>query len=164
MSFGQGNGSQPPRVYVCIRSHLPPMAQEGEEMVRGPGFELGTPIFSAGCLKWRRGHKSLRHNVGSSTHSCKSFTALHRVARGNVYGIRIGEGHSDELAPEADAKSSRLTLHLFRLAVELLDAWPSTPLLSINRRRLFHARHWLRRHRLGCDTRATYSASAGCPG
>ena len=59
-------------------------------MVRGPRFELGTPIFSAGCLKWRRGHKSLRHNLGSSTHSCKSFTALHRVARGNVYGIRIG--------------------------------------------------------------------------
>ena len=59
-------------------------------MVRGPRFELGTPRFSAGCLKWRRGHKSLRHNVGSSGHSCKSFTALHRVARGNVYGIRIG--------------------------------------------------------------------------
>ena len=67
-------------------------------MVRGPRFELGTPIFSAGCLKWRRGHKSLRHNVGSSPHSCKSFTALHRVARGNVYRIRIGEGSSGELA------------------------------------------------------------------
>ena len=60
-------------------------------MVRGPRFELGTPIFSAGCLKRRRGHKSLRHNVGSSPHSCKSFTALHRVARGNVYRIRIGD-------------------------------------------------------------------------
>jgi len=66
------------------------MAQEGEEMVRGPRFELGTPRFSAGCLKRRRGHKSLRHNVGSSPHSCKSFTALHRVARGNVYRIRFG--------------------------------------------------------------------------
>jgi len=55
------------------------MAQEGEEMVRGPRFELGTPIFSAGCLKRRRGHKSLRHNLGSSPHSCKSFTALHGV-------------------------------------------------------------------------------------
>ena len=41
--------------------------QAGEEMVREPGFELGTPIFSAGCLKRRRGHKSLRHNVGSSS-------------------------------------------------------------------------------------------------
>ena len=77
-------------VYVCIRSHLPPIAQPGEEMVRGPRFELGTPRFSAGCLKWRRGHKSLRHNVGSSRHSCKSFTALHRVARGNVYGMDRG--------------------------------------------------------------------------
>jgi len=67
-------------------------------MVRGPRFELGTPIFSAGCLKRRRGHKSLRHNVGSSHHSCKSFTALHRVARGNVYRIRIGERPSGELA------------------------------------------------------------------
>ena len=78
-------------VYGCIRSPEPPIAREGEEMVRGPRFELGTPRFSAGCLKKRRGHKSLRHNVGSSTHSCKSFTALHRVARGNVYRIRIGK-------------------------------------------------------------------------
>ena len=87
-----GKKCSPPRVYVCIRSLLPPMAQEGEEMVRGPRFELGTPRFSAGCLKRRRGHKSLRHNVGSSHHSCKSFTALHRVARGNVYRIRFGVG------------------------------------------------------------------------
>ena len=93
---GQGEGGLPQNVYICIRSHLPPIAQEGEEMVRGPRFELGTPRFSAGCLKRRRGHKSLRHNVGSSTHSCKSFTALHRVARGNVYGIRIG-GRGAEL-------------------------------------------------------------------
>ena len=71
------------------------MAQEGEEMVRGPRFELGTPRFSAGCLKRRRGHKSLRHNVGSSPHSCKSFTALHRVARGNVYGIRYTDWGED---------------------------------------------------------------------
>ena len=96
-------------VYVCIRSHLPPIAQEGEEMVRGPRFELGTPRFSAGCLKRRRGHKSLRHNVGSSHHSCKSFTALHRVARGNVYGIRIGEALS-ELAQTDGAESSGLAL------------------------------------------------------
>ena len=86
--FGRA-GKERVTVYVCIRSPQPPMAQEGEEMVRGPRFELGTPIFSAGCLKRRRGHKSLRHNVGSSTHSCKSFTALHRVARGNVYRIRF---------------------------------------------------------------------------
>ena len=71
-------------------------------MVRGPRFELGTPGFSAGCLKRRRGHKSLRHNVGSSRHSCKSFTALHRLARGNVYGIRIGGEGSGELT-QADA-------------------------------------------------------------
>ena len=74
-------------------------------MVRGPRFELGTPRFSAGCLKRRRGHKSLRHNVGSSPHSCKSFTALHRVARGNVYRIRIGETLS-ELTQADEAVSS----------------------------------------------------------
>ena len=78
-------------------------------MVRGPRFELGTPRFSAGCLKRRRGHKSLRHNVGSSPHSCKSFTALHRVARGNVYGIRFGEVLR-ELAQTDEAESSRIAL------------------------------------------------------
>ena len=41
-----GGGKERVVVYVCIRSHLPPMAQEGEEMVRGPRFELGTPRFS----------------------------------------------------------------------------------------------------------------------
>ena len=105
-----GGGKERVVVYVCIRSHSPPMVQEGEEMVSGPRFELGTPRFSAGCLKRRRGHKSLRHNVGSSTHSCKSFTALHRVARGNVYGIRFGELYSVDGTSQTLTEPSVLAL------------------------------------------------------
>ena len=64
-------------------------------MVRGPRFELGTPRFSAGCLKRRRGHKSLRHNVGSSHHSrnlSPRYTASRKVT---LYRLRINIKYID---------------------------------------------------------------------
>ncbi len=98
-------------------------------MVRGPRFELVTPRFSAGCLKRRCGHKSLRHNVGSSTHSCKSFTALHRVARGNVYRIRFGEvlrelAQTDEVESQGLLFALALSSFAFRKSALALASFP----------------------------------------